>query len=62
MAYLINPDKNTPWNGLPELPIDSEQYQTIEIYEQLGNTKAAIGRLQGRSIVIPNQGMVELVF
>jgi len=32
MAYRINPNRNTPWNGLPELPIDSEQYQTIEVY------------------------------
>lgn len=58
MAYIISPDRNTPWNGLPELPIAPEYYQTVEIYEQLGNAKAAIGRLQGRSIVIPNQGIL----
>ncbi|HAL54351.1 MAG TPA: hypothetical protein DCP78_19585 [Sphingobacterium sp.] len=56
--YIISPDRNTPWNGLPELPIAPEYYQTVEIYEQLGNAKAAIGRLQGRSIVIPNQGIL----
>jgi Fic family protein len=58
MAYTINPDRSKPWNGLPELPIDPAIYQSVEIYEQLGNTKAALGRLQGRSIVIPNQGLL----
>ncbi|MGJ1534974.1 Fic/DOC family N-terminal domain-containing protein [Sphingobacterium multivorum] len=58
MAYRINPDRTAPRNGLPELPIAPEYYQTVEIYEQLGNAKAAIGRLQGRSIVIPNQGIL----
>jgi len=58
MAYKINPDRTKPWNGLPELPIEPENYQSIEIYEQLGNAKAALGRLQGRSVSIPNQGML----
>lgn len=58
MLYTINPDRTRPWNGLPDLPIDPSYYQTIEIYEQLGHAKAAIGRLQGRSIVIPNQGLL----
>lgn len=58
MAYLINPDRNLPWNGLPMLPLESSYYQLVEIYEQLGNTKAALGRLQGRSIAIPNQGLL----
>jgi len=40
------------------LPIAPEYYQTVEIYAQLGNAKAAIGRLQGESIVIPNQGIL----
>ena len=30
----------------------------MEIYSQLGNAKPALGRLQGRSIVIPNQGLL----
>jgi len=30
----------------------------VEIYSQLGNAKPALGRLQGRSIVIPNQGLL----
>lgn len=58
MAYAINPDRTKPWNGLPDLPIDAEIYQKVPIYEQLGNAKAALGRLQGRSIVIPNQGLL----
>ena len=58
MAYKINPDRNKPWNGLPDLPIDKELYEDIEIYIQLGNAKAALGRLQGRSIAIPNQGLL----
>ena len=58
MPYQINPDRNTPWNGLPELPIDKALYETVEIYAQLGNAKAALGRLQGRSIAIPNQGLL----
>lgn len=58
MAYPINPDRTLPWNNLPELPLDTECYQSVEIYEQLGNAKAALGRLQGRSIAIPNQGLL----
>ncbi len=58
MAYKINPDRNIPWNGLPELPIDTKIYTTIPVYEQLGKAKASLGRLQGRSIVIPNQGLL----
>lgn len=58
MVYPINPDRNRPWNELPELPIDPALYQSVEIYEQLGNAKAALGRLQGRSIAIPNQGLL----
>ena len=58
MPYRINPDRNQPWNGLPELPIEEDYYRTLEIYEQLGNAKAALSRLQGRSAAIPNQGML----
>jgi hypothetical protein len=53
MAYAINPDRNVPWNALPELPIDKSLYEDIEVYRQLGDSKAALGRLQGRSIAIP---------
>lgn len=58
MLYPINPDRLVPWNDLPLLPIRSELYQTIEIFEKLGNAKAALARLHGRSAVIPNQGLL----
>jgi len=58
MTYRINPDRSKPWNGLPELPIEASYYQTVPILTQLGNSKAAIARLQGRSVVIPNQGLL----
>ena len=58
ILYQINPDRNVPWNNLPVLPIRQELYQTIEILEKLGDAKAALARLQGRSIVIPNQGLL----
>ena len=58
MLYQINPDRNVPWNNLPLLPIRKELYQTIEILEKLGDAKAALARLQGRSVVIPNQGLL----
>ena len=58
ILYPINPDRNTPWNDLPLLPIKSELYHTIEILEKLGDAKAALARLHGRSAVIPNQGLL----
>ena len=56
--YKINPDRNKPWNDLPLLPIKEELYRTVDLFESLGNAKAALGRLQGRSAVIPNQGLL----
>ncbi len=56
--YLINPDRNTPWNSIPSLPINKELYRTIEILEKLGDAKAALARLHGRSAIIPNQGLL----
>ena len=58
LLYQINSDRNTPWNDLPNLPIEKELYHTIEIVEKLGEAKAALARLQGRSAVIPNQGLL----
>lgn len=58
MTYVINSDRNAPWNALPELPIDKRLYEDLEVYGQLGNAKAALGRLQGRSIAIPNQALL----
>ena len=54
----INPDRNIPWNNLPLLPIRKEIHHTVEILEKLGDAKAALARLQGRSAVIPNQGLL----
>lgn len=56
--YAINPDRNVPWNGLPDLPIAPDLYRTVEVFEQLANAKEALGRLQGRSVAIPNQGLL----
>lgn len=56
--FTINPDRNVPWNDLPDLPIHEELYRTVNIMEQLANAKAALGRLHGRSIAIPNQGVL----
>ncbi len=56
--YMINPDRNIPWNNLPSLPIRKELFQTVEILEKLGEAKAALARLNGRSAIIPNQGLL----
>ncbi|MEP1094503.1 MAG: Fic family protein [Cyclobacteriaceae bacterium] len=56
--FRINPDRNVPWNDLPDLPIHPDLYRTVGIMEQLGNAKSALGRLHGRSVAIPNQGML----
>ncbi|MDN5215351.1 Fic family protein [Fulvivirgaceae bacterium BMA12] len=56
--YKINPDREKPWNELPLLPIDDSLYRTIDIYEHLAEAKAALARLHGRSIAIPNQGLL----
>jgi len=58
LLYSVNPDRTAPWNDLPLLPIKKELYQTIEILEKLGDAKAALARLHGRSAVIPNQGLL----
>jgi len=58
MAYRINPDRNNPWNNLPDLPIDKDLFYTAEIMDKLGETKLSLGKLQGRSIAIPNQGIL----
>lgn len=58
LLYQINPNRNVPWDSLPPLPIREELYQTVEILQKLGDAKAALGRLQGRSVVIPNQGLL----
>ncbi|MFT5280198.1 MAG: Fic family protein [Bacteroidia bacterium] len=56
--YQINPDRTSPWNDLPLLPIREELYRELDILEALGEAKAALGKLHGRSAVIPNQGLL----
>ena len=58
LLYNINTDRTKPWNSLPLLPIKEELYRTIEIFEKLGDARSALARLQGRSIIIPNQGLL----
>lgn len=56
--YRINPDRNKPWNDLPELPIEKKLFYSIEVLEELVESKSALARLQGRSAAIPNQGLL----
>lgn len=56
--FRINPDRNKAWDELPDLPIHPDLYRTVDIMEQLGNTKSALGKLHGRSVAIPNQGIL----
>ena len=56
--YRINPDRSQPWNDLPDLPLAPEWWRTPEVLEQLGHAREALGRLHGRSIAIPNQGLL----
>jgi Fic family protein len=58
ILYQVNPDRNVPWNDLPPLPIRKELYHKVEVLEKLGDAKAALGRLQGRSVVVPDQGLL----
>ena len=58
MSYNINPDRTTPWNDLPLLPIHSDLHYNTDILESLVNAKSALGRLQGRSIAIPDQALL----
>lgn len=56
--YKINPDRNKPWNNLPPFPIQRELYYNIDILESLVNAKSALSKLHGRSVVIPDQGLL----
>jgi Fic family protein len=58
VLYQINSDRSKPWNQLPELPIPEQLYRTVEVLEALGDAKAALGQLHGRSTAIPNQGLL----
>ena len=58
ILYQVNPDRNVPWNDLPPLPVRKELYHTLEVLEKLGDAKAALGRLQGRCVVVSDQGLL----
>jgi Fic family protein len=58
VMYNINPDRNVPWNDLPLFPIHIDYYHNLDVLECLVNAKSALSRLQGRSIVIPDQGLL----
>ncbi len=48
--YHVNPDRSVPWNELPSLPIKEELYETVDIMKKLGDAKASLAKLHGRSI------------
>ncbi|MFP8489643.1 Fic family protein [Gracilimonas sp. Q87] len=56
--YSVNPDRNDPWNDLPELPIHEKLYRRLSVFEQLGKAKEALALLAGRSAAIPNPGVL----
>jgi len=56
--YPINPDRDVPWNDLPQLPIHKDLHHNIEILESLVDAKSALSLLHGRSVVIPDQGLL----
>ncbi|OUJ71014.1 Fic family protein [Hymenobacter crusticola] len=56
--YPINPSRDIPWNALPDLPIAQSLWRTPDVLEQLGQAREALGRLHGRSVAIPNQGLL----
>jgi Fic family protein len=56
--YPINPDRNKPWNDLPLLPLEEHHYLNVAILQKLVDAKSALARLHGRSVVIPNQGLL----
>lgn len=58
LLYKINPDRTKPWNDLPNLPLREDLVESIEVLKKLGDAKAALARLQGRSALIPNQGLL----
>lgn len=56
--YNINPDRNTPWNDLPSLPINNELYYNTDVLDALVHAKSELSLLQGRSIAIPDQAIL----
>jgi Fic family protein len=60
--YIINTDRTQPWNNLPNLPINRELYQNIEIYEKLGDAKASLAKLSGKCSSIRNKKIFSNIF
>jgi Fic family protein len=56
--YPINPERTVAWNALPMLPIHQDLYRDFDIMDSLIEAKAAISRLQGRSIVMPDPSVL----
>lgn len=56
--YNINPDRNVAWNKLPFLPIDAILYRDVDVLEALIAAKSELGKLQGRSIAIPDPSIL----
>ena len=56
--YVLNPDREAPWNQLPDLPIAPGLHETLPVYKQLGAAKEALGRLHGRSVAIPDPALL----
>lgn len=56
--YIIDPDRNNPWNELPLLPLDEENFRTLPIIEQLMGTRIALAKLKEQSDSLPNPGIM----
>jgi Fic family protein len=57
-SRIINPDRTKPWNDLPDLPPKEERYQDIELFKSLGRAKEQLGLLNGRSMALPDPGLL----
>lgn len=51
-------DPNLPFNDLPLLPPASDKFESLAVYKQLADSKAALAELKGRSPIIPNPKML----
>lgn len=56
--YPINPDRTVAWNQIPLLPIHTALFRDLDVMESLIEAKASIGKLQGRSIAIPDPAVL----
>ena len=58
LMYVIDPDRNKPWNGLPLLPPEEEYYRTLPIMERLIGARIALAKLKEQSDSLPNPGIM----